>query len=265
MTWAQAQLQGRGAMGMVAVQTIALIPPVAVTLWQGGVPAITILLAALLVVLVWDFAFSALRKRPFEPQGITTAAVFVLFVPVDIPIWHLAVVLSLGCVIGERIFGGRGFSFVAPATVALSLALLSLPDMVMPSQGVAVALACLPGAVLLWATGLLSLHIVIAFVLATGLAFGVTTPPEALALATALAAALLFLVADPTASAVTQSGRVVHGALAGGLVWVFGGFGATPPAPDALVFAALMASLMAPLVDHVVVSIGAARRRRRHG
>lgn len=265
MTWIGAQMQGRGAMGAVAVQTVALLPPVAVTVVEGGPAAVAILLAALAVTLAWDGIFAALRKRPFEPQGITTAAIFTLFVPADIPIWHLAVVLSLGSVIGERIFGGRGFSFVAPGTVALALALLSLPDMAMPVQGAAVALASVPGAVLLWVAGLLSLRIVIAFLIVAALAFGVTAPADGAALAAALGAGLIFLVADPMAAAVTQWGRVLHGALAGGLVWVFGGLAATPPAADALVFAALMASLMAPLVDHAVVSIGAARRRRRHG
>ncbi len=258
-------LHGRGTGRVVAIQTLALLPPVAVTIWQTGEPAIGVLVVALIVVLVWDYVFAALRGHPFTPEGITTAAIVTVFVSPDIPLWHLIVVLSLGSVVGERVFGGRGYGFLSPATAALALALLSLPGLVFPAQSPAVALACLPGAVLLLVTGLLSPFIVLGFLAAVMLAFGVATTPEATALFVAGAAALVFLVGEPTAAAVTPSGRIVHGVLAGGLTWIFGGSSPSPPTTEALVFAALMASILAPLIDHLVVSGNAWQRQRRRG
>ena len=108
-------------------------------------------------------ADAVLRHRAFKPHGITTAAIFTLFVPPDMLLWHLVVVLSLGTVIGEHVFGGRGFAFLSPATVALALGLLSLPNMVLAAPDPVIALACIPGAVLLIAIGMLSVQIVLAF------------------------------------------------------------------------------------------------------
>jgi Na+-transporting NADH:ubiquinone oxidoreductase subunit B len=219
------------------------------------------LLVALLVAVGWDYVFAKLRHRRFQPFGITTAMIFALFAPVDIPLWHLVVVLSLGCGIGELVFGGRGFSFASPATVSLALLLLALPGVVLRAPTEAMALSCLPGAALLLATGLLSLRTVFAFAVTLGALFGVAAMPDALALACAVSVSLLFLVSDPTTGAVTGPGRLAHGAFAGGLVWVFGGSGAGIPPPDALVFAALLASLFAPLLDHIAIALTASRRR----
>lgn len=255
----------RGADGVVVIQGVALTLPVAVAAWLGGLPFLGVLIASLVVVSAWDYIFAALRHRPFKLYGITTAAIFSLFVPPEMPLWHLVVVLSLGTIIGEHVFGGRGFAFMSPATVALALGLLSLPNMVMTAPEPAVALACLPGVILLLVFGVLSVPISLTFLAVLFLVFMPTTPPEALNLLTACSVGLIFLVCDPTSAAVTGMGRVVHGALAGGLVWVFSGIGVDSPPPDALVFAALMASLFAPLIDHGVVAINGVWRRRRYG
>lgn len=258
-------LHGRGAQGLVAFQVIALAPPLAVALWQGGIARLGILLAALLVALAWDGAVSVLRRRPLEPFGITTAILFALIISPQIPLWHLFVVLSLGCVIGELAFGGRGFSFVTPATVALALALLSLPGLTLNAPGTALALACLPGAALLLAAGLLDIRIVASFLAVLALLCGATQADTFAALAIASSLALVFLVGDPTSAAVTPLGRILHGALAGGLAWVFGGFPSAVPGPEAFIFAALVASIFAPLIDHLVVEFSILRRQRHHG
>lgn len=258
-------LPHRGADGGMAIQTLALLPPLVIAGGLAGAPFIGVLVASLGVTLAWDVIFAVLRRHPFKPCGITTAAIFALFVPADIPLWHLVVVLSLGTVIGEHVFGGRGFAFLSPATVALALALLSLPNMAMAPPQPAVALACLPGAVLLLVFGMVSVPVILAFLAALFLAFGTVSPPDALALMTASSIGLLFLVCDPLSAAVTGLGRVLYGALAGGLVWVFNGFGGGVPSPDALVFAALLASMFAPLIDSLSIAINGMWRRRRYG
>ncbi|OAN77302.1 hypothetical protein A8B78_14325 [Jannaschia sp. EhC01] len=254
-----------GADGSVLIQTLALIPPVAVAAWVGGLPFLGTLAVALVVVLAWDYIFATLRQRAVKPYGITTAAIFVLFVPPEMPLWHLVVVLSLGSVIAEHVFGGRGFAFLSPATAALALGLLSLPNLTLMTPSPAIAWACLPGAVLLLLFGMLSVPIALVFLATLVVAFGITTPPDAVGLLAACSVALLFLVCDPLSAAVTGMGRVLYGALAGVLAWVFSGFGGGVPSADALVFAALLASLFAPLLDTMAVAVNGLWRRRRYG
>ncbi len=267
MTLAQV-IRRNGVLFVATTQGIAALPPLAVLLLDGGTTVSVVLAAALVVALGWDYLFAALRHRTIIPTGLTTAVIFTLFAPADMPLWHLVVVVSLGCVIGELVFGGRGFAFLSPATVALALLLLSLPDATLRAPSAAMALACLPGAALLLGTGLLSLRVAAGFALALGVAVGVTDAAGAVPVLIACSAALVFLVCDPTTGAVTPLGRIAHGVLAGGLVWVFSlGAPGTPgaPGPDALVFAALLGSLFAPLLDHIAITIAARRRRPRHG
>lgn len=265
MTHLGQALPDRGVDVGVAIQMLALMPPLVLSVWLVGLPLFVVLAASVGVAVCWDFTFAALRHRPFKPHGVTTAAIFALFIPPEIPLWHLVVVLSLGAVVGEHVFGGRGFSFAQPATVALALTLLSLPNMVLTSPEPIVALACLPGAALLVIFGMVSMPVALAFLSSLIIAFGVTTPPEVLSLIIASSVGLLFLVCDPLSAAVTGLGRVLYGALAGGLAWVFSGFGGTVPSPDALVFAALLASLFAPLIDALSITLNGIWRRRRYG
>lgn len=253
----------RGADGLVMLQVAALAPPVVVAAWFGGVAFMGILVTALIVALAWDFIFAALRHRPFKLHGIPTAAIFAFFVPAEIPLWHLIVVLSLGTVFGEHIFGGRGFSFASPATVALALVPVSLPNMALVLPEPSVALACLPGAVLLMWFGALSVPIAIAFLVTIGLAYGVTTPTDAIGLIVASSVSLVFLVCDPLSASATGLGRLLYGVLAGGLAWLLSGFGGALVA-EALVFAALLASLFAPLIDTIAIAINGIWRRRRY-
>ncbi|WP_299345521.1 RnfABCDGE type electron transport complex subunit D, partial [uncultured Maritalea sp.] len=76
---------------------------------------------------------------------------------------------------------------------------------------------------------------------------------------------LVFLACDPISSASTNLGRWLYGALIGTLVVVLGQTGAGPGSVNAVVFAALLGSIFAPLIDHTVVTLNAHKRRKRHG
>ena len=261
----QAALQGRGATGLVALHLLAAAPPLAVALWQVGLPAVQVLAAALGTALFWDAVFAKARRHPLRLHGLSTAAIFALFLPTGMPVWHLLVVLSLATVVGEHVFGGRGYGFLSPATVALALALLSLPDLVLPVPSAAVALACIPGLALLIATGLCSPAILAAFGLVLAAAHAAAGTLDPMATAIAALPALLFLVSDPTASAATAGGRLLHGATAAAFVWGFGGLAGDTADIGAFVFAALVASLFAPLLDHLAIGLQRLADRGRHG
>lgn len=263
MTPAARLMQGRGALPPAVLQGLATLPPLALLLWQDGGAMLRPLASAALIVLVWDIAFATARRRPLEPVGLTTALIVAVMVPADLPLWHLAVALSLGYVVGERVFGGRGFAFLSPAAVTLALLLLSLPTLELRAPDAALALACLPGALLLVAAGLLSLRVLLGFGIVLIVLTGATDLQGLATLATASAVAALFLIGDPTTGAVTRVGQVAHGGLAGLLAWVFAGSGSTPPGAEALVFAALLASIFAPLLDHLAILAGRLYRGQR--
>lgn len=265
MNRAHALLAHWGVTGVTTAQGLALLPPVAVVMLQNGQPKWVLLAVAVGVALVWETFFAILRKCTISVHGLTTALIVAVFVPTDLPVWQLTIALSLGVVLGELIFGGRGFGFLAPATVSLSLLVFSFPQAGLAPVSPETALAVLPGAVLLLILGLICWRVIIGTVLAVLLlpvAQGL--PSDPITIATALAFGLVFLICDPSAAASTDPGRWVYGILAGGLIALFSG-GITPVPSEAVVFAALLASIFAPLIDHLVVLGNAARRRRRNG
>ena len=112
------------------------------------------------------------------------------------------------------------------------------------------------GLALLLAVGLAFWRVVVALALgqSVGLLMNAGSLPGIELCLTAIFA-VTFLVADPVASAATQFGRWLYGFAAGLLAALFAPFGMA----EALVFAALLAGLVAPLIDDIVIRAQAGR------
>ncbi len=250
---------------MSGLQAAALAAPVAVVLLERGAPAARVLVAALLVSLAAELTFALLRKRTPSWHGATAAMAVAVLAPVDLPAWQVAMATGFGVILSDLVFGGRGFGFLSPAVTALAFVVFSFPQAELAPPDLGVAIAALPGAAVLMATGLLSVRVVVtafaAYLLAAATLQGQS--PGAVAPMATVVFGLAFLTGDPSGAATTATGRLLYGALAGYLWVVFGGgAGATP---EAVVFGTLVASLFAPLVDDLVVRVHVARRRRRLG
>ncbi len=253
----------RTVAGVTLLQSVALVLPVIVTGWTTPVGTTLVLTTAMMTAIVWEMIFAGIRKRAFTAHGVTTALIVTLFCPTDIALWQLSFAVSLGVVFGELIFGGRGFGFVSPAALSLMLLIVAFPDVRLHATAPEVALAVLPGLALLLAAGLVSLSILGGVGL--GVLFCLAITGQALdpfALGTGLSVGAVFLFADPTAASSTPVGRWVYGGLAGYMVVLFSP--AETPGADAIVAAALFASVFAPLIDHGAVRLHL-RSRRRHG
>ena len=251
---------------VTGVQCVAVSPAVLATISEYGFPAVQAAAVAIVVSLLWEAVFAISRRRPVAFGSITTAMILAVMLPGTVPIFHLAMAVSFGVVLAEMVFGGRGFGFLSPAVAALAFVVFSFPGSQIAGNTSLIAIATLPGALLLLATGLVSWRVLISagatLALFSLLLVGVGDPAAVL-IATAFA--LVFLVADPVASASTNSGRWLYGVLVGGLAVFFGVQSGTVPGPNAVVFASLLGSIFAPLIDHLVILTLAARRRRRHG
>ena len=242
---------------------VALAPPLAVALYSGGVGAASLLAPSVVVVLVWQGVFAWWRGGTLSWDGLVTATVFSLMLPADAPAWQCAIALSFGVVVGEQIFGGRGRNFLDPAVVALAFLIFSFPGFGYEQGGPGLALASLPGAALLILTGLISWRVVVtagaAFV-AVAYLIGVDDPLGQV-LAGSFVFGVVFMACDPVAAASTNSGRWAYGLIVGGLTIL----GRASEAGDGTVFAVLIASMFAPLIDQAAIYANVVRRRRRNG
>ncbi|MCY0096671.1 RnfABCDGE type electron transport complex subunit D [Hoeflea ulvae] len=247
-------------------QMLALAAPVVVRLVEQGTAMAAVLVTALVTSLVWDMAFALIRGRSPSWHSLTTALIITVLIPSTLPLWQVGLAASFGMVFGELVFGGRGYGIVPAAAAAAGFLVFSFSGAQLSGSSQALALATLPGAILLLAAGLVSWRVLVAAlgVLAVaGFVQGQTG--GLLETGTAVAFGLVFLIGDPVAAASTQLGRWVYGALAGLLILVFDSVAGPAVAPAAIVFASLLASLFAPLIDHAAVAVIVRRRRQAHG
>lgn len=256
----------RGPGVVTTLQAIALVLPLAAVIVERGTAMLPVLASALATAMLWEAAFAVMRRHPVTFHGLTTALIVTIMLPAETPLWQISLAMTLGIVIGEMVFGGRGFSFLSAAAVSLALLTISFPQTDLAEPGHLLGLATLPGAVLLLVFGLVSWRVLLVtpvtllvFILAAG------TPPDLAGIVLALAFGLVFLICDPVASASTGPGRWATSVLSGFLIFLFNTGETTTVLPMAIVSAAVLTSVFAPLVDHLAVLINAALRRRRRG
>ena len=72
----------------------------------------------------------------------------------------------------------------------------------------------------------------------------------------------VYLACDPVASCCTNPGRWIQGLLIGALVVLIRTI--NPTHPDAVIPVLLLASILAPLIDHTVIAVNIRKRARRH-
>ena len=243
---------------------VGLILPMAVLTTTQG-PELWLRFAVIFAIaLGLQLLFARVRHQPFDLSGAVTAALITLAVPAGAPLYQLLLGIVFGVVIGEQIFGGRGRSFLHPAIVTLAFLTFSFADQDYRTGPDFPAWTLLPALVLLVASGQASWRILVAaagVLVLAGLVQGQAEPWSPL-LQGSIVLALLYLAADPVASAATNPGRWINGLLVGGLAVLLATVG---PAFGATVFAVLLASIVAPLIDRVVILFHALWREKRHG
>ncbi len=257
-------LRGMWSADRVAFVTLlCLLPPLGVAISDKGMPLFIVVALAIIVAVGWQMGFALLRKRRIGWDGIGTAIVFSLLVGEAVPLWQIALAVTFGIVLGEQVFGGRGFNFLNPAAVALAFLTFSFTGTSYAEPALWFGIAIVPSAVFLIATRLISWRMfvgIIAGLVAIGLLRGQTFQPELLG--GSFLFVVVFLVCDPVTSSSTNLGRWVNGLLIGGLAWVFTPNGGIPTEPEALIPAILLASVFAPLIDTLVVMLNTYARRR---
>ena len=76
---------------------------------------------------------------------------------------------------------------------------------------------------------------------------------------------ILFLVGDAVCAAATRAGRWMYGVLAGALLVLLSPTPGQGISVDSVVFAALLASVFAPLIDQAAIAFNIWRQRHRYG
>ncbi|WP_411766438.1 NADH:ubiquinone reductase (Na(+)-transporting) subunit B [Winogradskyella sp. A3E31] len=94
-----------------------------VGLWQ----VLPLVVVSYGVGLAVEFLFAVIKGHEVEEGYLVTGMLVPLIVPVDIPLWMLAVAVVFGVVIGKEIFGGTGMNILNPALTIRAFLFFAYP------------------------------------------------------------------------------------------------------------------------------------------
>ena len=79
------------------------------------------------VGLAIEFVFAIVKGHEVEEGYLVTGMLVPLIVPVDLPLWMLAVAVAFGVVIGKEVFGGTGMNILNPALTIRAFLFFAYP------------------------------------------------------------------------------------------------------------------------------------------
>ncbi|MDO5104769.1 NADH:ubiquinone reductase (Na(+)-transporting) subunit B [Capnocytophaga sp.] len=99
--------------------------------WQnfsfGAVKVFPLVVVSYAVGLGIEFIFATLRGHEVEEGYLVTGMLVPLIVPVDLPLWMLAVAVAFGVIIGKEVFGGTGMNILNPALTIRAFLFFAYP------------------------------------------------------------------------------------------------------------------------------------------
>lgn len=110
----------------------ALATGASVEFWSifihGLAKVLPIVVVSYAVGLAIEFAFAQVRKHEVNEGFLVTGMLIPLIVPVDIPLWMVALATAFTVVIGKEVFGGTGMNIFNPALLARAFLFFAYPS-----------------------------------------------------------------------------------------------------------------------------------------
>ena len=93
----------------------------------GAWKVIPLLIVSYGVGLLIEFIFAVIKGHEVEEGYLVTGMLVPLIIPVDLPLWMLAVAVAFGVVIGKEVFGGTGMNILNPALTIRAFLFFAYP------------------------------------------------------------------------------------------------------------------------------------------
>jgi len=95
--------------------------------WMGVLTILPLVVVSYGVGLAVEFVFAVIKGHEVEEGYLVTGMLVPLIVPVDTPLWMLAVAVVFGVVIGKEVFGGTGMNILNPALTIRAFLFFAYP------------------------------------------------------------------------------------------------------------------------------------------
>ena len=95
--------------------------------WYGFLKVLPLFVVSYAVGLAIEFAWAQVKGQEVSEGYLVTGFFIPLIVPVDVPLWMLAVAVAFSVVFAKEVFGGTGMNIWNPALVARAFLFFSYP------------------------------------------------------------------------------------------------------------------------------------------
>tara|TARA_R110002167_G_scaffold42097_1_gene128183 strand:+ start:1446 stop:2717 length:1272 start_codon:yes stop_codon:yes gene_type:complete len=95
--------------------------------WIGILKVLPLVAVSYGVGLLVEFIFAVIKGHEVEEGYLVTGMLVPLIVPIDTPLWMLAVAVVFGVVIGKEVFGGTGMNILNPALTIRAFLFFAYP------------------------------------------------------------------------------------------------------------------------------------------
>ncbi len=86
--------------------------------WFGFLKILPLIIVSYVVGLGIEFVAAQIRGHEINEGYLVTGMLIPLIMPVDVPLWMVAVSVAFAVIIGKEIFGGTGMNILNPALTA---------------------------------------------------------------------------------------------------------------------------------------------------
>ena len=137
---------------VMIIVVIALVPAALFGMWNAGYQhdqllhdlwnqffwglwkVIPLYLVSYIVGLGIEFTSAQIKGEEVNEGYLVSGMLIPLIVPVDVPLWMLALAVAFAVIFGKEVFGGTGMNFLNPALLARAFLFFSYPSSMSGSQ-----------------------------------------------------------------------------------------------------------------------------------
>jgi len=104
------------------------------TFWFGFLQVLPLYIVSYAVGLIIEFAGAQIKGEEVNEGYLVTGMLIPLIVPVETPLWMLALAVAFAVIFGKEVFGGTGMNFLNPALLTRAFLFFSYPSVMSGSS-----------------------------------------------------------------------------------------------------------------------------------
>lgn len=95
--------------------------------WFGFLRVLPLIVVSYIAGLGTEFVFAQIRKHEVAEGFLVSGMLIPMIVPIDVPLWMVAVATIIAVIFGKEVFGGTGMNIVNPALLTRAILFFAYP------------------------------------------------------------------------------------------------------------------------------------------